>query len=423
MASKLFRAKSKKNKVYHPGDVRDIGQEVEGLRSEVEIVSEQTSYDQSSQNMIHFKLPTQGNIDYRRGLLLFQLSITNSNAAATYTRLAQGAWSPINEVVLENKGTSIERGKEFSYLMSIYNELLSTRISQDTVGNALYGIGTAAERNSWASSAKWYAIPIPFKIFQQHIIPHGMTQLWEMKLYINSNPSQYIESDGGTNSGHLTITISNPKLLVEKVEQVPQWEGQMRSLLTSEEGLVVPFFDFEHRREHHQSNQLAFKIDHQSTSTDHILVFQRDNTTLGSTANNDKYLLWNKFDLKSMQIQRGTSYFPQEPIDLDEFDNIRAYITALKWIEKHQPTYHHDMEPPEALTISNFLNYRFFSLVDFEAHPGTKLMNNFGSRSSDDKMTLNLLYTSVPANQLRVDLFIGHWKKARITPRGVSIFT
>ena len=183
-----------------------------GKRKEFRMPPEASTYTSNSTNIIRFFFNNSGLIDFTRGFLAFDLTITAPGS--TYARVAQGIWSVFNRVRLTT-GAELEDMREYGRMQTL---LWETNRDPD-VGAALgevYGYGTQAERNVWGATAnKDYTMPLLCGLFLTGPLTMGLfRQRLQLELYIE-DVLRCIETDS---PGGIVLTFTNVYFHYETLE-------------------------------------------------------------------------------------------------------------------------------------------------------------------------------------------------------------
>lgn len=194
-----------------------------GTRKEFRLPPAASTYATNTDNIVRFFFNNDSVIDFTRGGIAFDLTITAPGA--TYVRLAQGVWSIFNRVRLTT-GVELEDIREYGRLHSSLFEMYREPDVGAVLGE-VYGYGTQAERNTWgATAANDYMMPLLAGLFLSGPLPMGIfSQRVQLELYLE-DPLRCVETDS---AGPVVITLTNVYFHYEVLHLSPMTTSQLIS--------------------------------------------------------------------------------------------------------------------------------------------------------------------------------------------------
>jgi hypothetical protein len=360
-----------------------------GARKEVKMPPENTSYSTSSNNIVRFFFTNSDIIDFSRGGIAFDVTITPP-PGATYCRLAQGAWSLFNRVRLTNNGRELEDIREYNRLHSLLFE--STR--EPDVGAVLgsvYGYGTQAQRNAWgATPSKDYMTPLLCGLFLSGPVPTEVfTKRLQLELYLE-DPRKCIETDG---VGVPVITLTNIQFHFEVLFLSEPTRTSFVAQAMS--GSKYPYKSFIFYQQNITGARSDIAIPHASEAIDGFINFMVDATTVNDMTVNNKFLTWNNNQCTDHTLKINNEFWPVEPCLA--LDDPQSYLMYLRWIEKWKigGTYTN----PPTISFEDYNQDRFLIIYQLEAFPGEGLVNQLSTTNGGNNVFLRLNLAVNPVNQ------------------------
>lgn len=370
--------------------------------------SDDSTYCSTNNNVVRITLPNSQIIDFRRGSL--QFTATLAKTGGSYVRLSQYASCWIDRLEIFAGSTLIEQITGYNLVTSSVFEMASEPTVNSTMGGALWGFGSQAQRSIWGATDKTYNIPLASGILQECILPlKYISDTIEIRLTMAAVNS-FIETDGTLP----VLTLSNVKLLADSVES-PGYEQLVKSELEAK-GLTLGF----HSPDYAQSNTFngafwSVLINQKASNIERVQIIIRDPTVINDTTKNDRLMNYEFPDLNSAQLKFNGLIFPEQPIDLTN-GATQAYIEYARAMGK----WNIGGVFLDGTTIdgNDFVDDRFVLFFNLDSNPGDGLVNPLGTTNNTTQMLMELRLNSAPAQGKIVESIVWYLNNIYITPRG-----
>jgi len=358
-------------------------------RKEMKFPTESSVYSNVSNNIVRFNFQNTDIIDFSRGGIAFDLTLTAPGA--TYCRVSQGVWSIFERVRLVHGAEELEDIRENNRLQSLLFEVMREPDVGAVLGHC-YGYGTQAQRNAWgATPAKDYMMPIICGLFLSGPIP---TEVFKKKLILElylANWQNCLETDA---PGPVTITLTNCYFHYE-VLQIPE---PLRSTFVSNAmaGGSYPYKSFAYYNQAMvPANQNDLAIPHSSANIDCFINFMINTNDISNPAVNDKFLTWNKNTCTEHTLRINNEFFPIEPAQAQS--DPQSYLMFLRWIDKWRIG--GIFQNPPTISFDNYNADRFLIIYQMESFPREGLVNQLSTANSGNNTFLRVRFTAAPVNQ------------------------
>ena len=355
-----------------------------GTRNEFKLPPAASTYSTSSDNIVRFFFNNDNIIDFTRGGIAFDVTITAPGA--TYVRVEQGIWSIFNRVRLTT-GAELEDIREYGRIHASLFELYREPLVGGILGET-YGFGTQAERNIWgATPSKDYAMPLLCGLFLTGVLPMQIfTQRLQLELYME-DPTKCIETDS---PGPVSITLTNIYFHYE----VLQLEASMtRSLLMAATGGVrYPYKTFVYYTLPVIAATMDLLIPHSSTGIEGFISFMVQNNNQNDMTANNKKLIWLKNGCQQHQLRINNAFYPLEPTQA--FEDPQSYLEMLRLVQKWLlgGVY----KNPPVISFTEYNTNRFAIVNQLETYPGEGLVNNLSTAEGGNNVFLRLWLNAAP---------------------------
>ncbi len=355
-----------------------------GTRKEFRLPPAASSYATNSDNIVRFFFNNSNIIDFTRGGIAFDVTITAPGA--TYVRASQGIWSAFNRVRLTT-GQELEDIREYGRLASSLFEMYR----EPGVGGILgevYGYGTQAERNTWGATAnKDYMMPLLAGLFLSGPLPMTIfTQRLQLELYME-DPLRYIETDS---AGPVTVSLTNIYFHYEVLELSPMMATTLTSAAVA--GVRYPYKSFVFYTQPVIAATQDLLIPHSSPGIDGFIHFMVQNNNANDMTVNNKFLTWLFNNTTQHQLRINNEFFPLEPTQVQ--DDPQSYLEYLRLVGKWQlgGVY----KDPPTISISAYSSNRFIIVNQLETYPGDGLVNNMSTAEGGNNVFLRLWMSVAP---------------------------
>jgi hypothetical protein len=337
-------------------------------------------------NIIRFNLPNANIIDFTKGGLAFDLTLTVATPG-TYIRVANHVSSIINRVVIRTS-QQLEDIRDYNRLYSIINSMNREPLVGAVLGEVT-GQGTQFQRNVWgATPNKDYIIPLLCGLFLSSPIPMRLfTEQLVLELYIE-NPQNCIETDG---TGIITIGITNLFWHAEKLELSSDVEAMFLG-----QGMGYIKFPYKtfivYNSPILQTGQQDINVPHQSDGIDGIISIMNRTDQASNPTVDDKYNLWPANNITQWYSKINNDFFPEEPIQagLDP----QAYLSFLRFINKWD--FGGVYKNPPVISFTAYSTNKFIMINDYQTFRNEGLVNDLSTAQSGNQTLIRMTLNGAP---------------------------
>lgn len=368
-----------------------------GNRKEFRLPSISGSYSTTTDKIVRFNFNNSGLIDFRRGYLSFDISVTTTGG--TYKRISQGIWSIFNRLVLKT-GRTLEDIREYNLFHSLLFEATKSYDVQDVLGPDAYGYATQAVRELKANNTTNYSMPVICGFMLSGIVPLGaLQQVLQLEMYLDE-PTKFVETDGTQPN----VTLTNIFFHYEVLELGDEFTAAVKSMTTSGGGLCYPFRTFTYYTQPVITALSNLVVPHSSSGIETYVSILRRSDNMNTTTANDKFLTWNKMDAFDCQIRFNNDFFPLEPIQYDG-DQLQGYTNYLKWVDSWRLAGIYTKVTP-TITAQAFNTNRFIIVNNLETYPNEGLVSDKNTTMAGNNVFLRLQLNQSPAFPVSCETFV-----------------
>jgi len=316
-------------------------------------------------------------------------------------------------------------------------------VVESKLGQDLLGVGTIADRTTWAATTTEYVIPVNLGFLRTGILPfgficndggreyRGLEGFHDLEFYL-ADPTLYIETDGTSP----TVYLSEVRLDYVKIEG-KEYEKKLANHFRSGNCALSWKSIDRYQNPCFQVSQLL-KIAHRARFIDWIVNVFTDldaqQTTGPTTANNNRRWNYPKLTVESFQFKDAplggqNSIFPSEAVDTKVLA-LSAYELYLRWCQGWSVDGFPRYAPQLTLTDFNgpstskglFLMIGDFrSNVTEDRNQDNNIVNLFSSDNNYSDMKLDLRLASAPSLSTAVNHFIQYSVVMKVTREGAVI--
>lgn len=376
-------------------------------RKEVKLASDFPQYITTGNRKIRFTVPNSGFADFRKGYLSFNLTLL-VGGAPTYSRLANMVSSIFERFRLTGANSGdIENVQNFN-LIKQFEHATTVEPDVDDVLGEVYGVGTQAQRNLWATATKQYVMPLGSNALGIDIWPLKYMTDNLIVEYTLDDPTRHVETDGTTP----VITLDNVQLHYDKLVPDPAWEKTVATAIGSQ-GLEMGYRATEVYQNVIAASNSSNIINHRSAAVDYVACVLRTASTLGTLTTNDRLSTWIPSNVTNYYMKLNNDLHPEEPIDST---TRQAYLALLRFMGK----WHVDGLQVDAPTISpaDFASNRFIMTLDLRQNLDKELINQTDTSHMASDITFEVRMSAPPPAQLQMDSFVQYYTAVFITPQG-----
>lgn len=389
------------------------------LREPVKVRASSTSYISNGNNEIIVQLSNDGNYDFRRGYLTFDVQL--SATGATYVRLAQGVWC-IFYRMRTLLGFELENIQEYNRLFSLLWEALNDDRQSSVLALELMGIGTPLDRDIWGTQIKNYAMPLLSGFFDKDLLPLMMfTQIAELRLTMG-DATTFVETDGTSP----IVTITNFQFHCERISASSPFNVKVKSEIALS-GLTLSFPTFQYYSQGlaaGSANLNSIFVNHKSASMLSILQVWTPQGTVNTTTVNDKFVTWPRLTDKH-QFKIFGRFYPEEAVTYPAITAAEAYFTYLNWLTEEWQLSGELRGTPAPISNLEFTQgNEFIIILDVKGFPFDKeVINALGTENSTVQLQFDAYIPVALPVAYRSDFFVQYQRQIYINPQGVAVVT
>lgn len=262
-------------------------------------------------NVAQFTLPTSNILDFSRGS--FRFTAVLGKTGGTYVRASNNIQTAIERIAVIVGGQTLVDERQWNLQVNIPTQVVATPNWQNSVGFIMQGVGTQAQRNSYAAG-KQYEIPLSSGILTSQPLPLPvMSEQVLIKIYWAS-PSDWIETDG-TNP---TFNITGMQLFFDQY-QFPagtNYIEALRAKMMSSGKIEIPFTSVDHQNATiSTAGRSTIQIPTRKKSIRAYYAIMRDAASISNPAVNDKLETYNYNSCQSFQWKVNNTQIPERVVD------------------------------------------------------------------------------------------------------------
>lgn len=363
-----------------------------------------SQYATNSDKTVRIRLRPDNLINLRRGCVKFTVTVSNLTNQ-TYCRLAQGIWSIWDWIKVWN-GSELEYQQNYG----LQHSMIFETFRQPEVGDVdgpLYGYGTQAERNYWATQQMTYQCPLLLGLFLSSNFPAGLLQQQiELQLQLN-DPTRFVETDSSTTP---VITLTNIYLHYD-VLYVDDGIWNSIKTVAASSGICMPYKSFNWYNVNVLSQNNTFNIPHVSGGIETLYFIVRDGSAYSSMTTNDKFLTWLNDNVYETQLQINNDWFPTESVKYGGAtpgSDTQGYYELLKlqgtWM------FQGNLTTPCTISPYEFNTNRFLIPYQMNPFPGEGLISPITTTQNATSMNLKFNMSGVPPANRVMDIFVCYSK-------------
>jgi len=389
--------------------------------------------------IIRWKIPSNGNaiVDFKKAKVYITFSVgVNAPWSARPSALA---WNIIERLRLEQGGQYVEDRRFFNLQESMVYTTQTHINQQVTTGVALYGDGSAAQRN--ARSGGWeYVLPFPTTCLTKAPLPwfamspekRSTTALpdtfiqWEL-----AKPEDFVEVFGGVGAvTGLTWTVT--RMQIEYEELYP--EGGPQAILSK--WLSPSLFATRGGFPRIWFRSFLTNVYPLTTSTEQNIYIDMKLSSINTifatfryTANTSNPQIYSKhttyiskadMNLIEYQWEINSCLWPDKPVSLVDPSWVEGYVKYLEaWGMYHSRGIQQEVTP---ITIDQFLNDKFLAVFDgvqFAFSPA--MLNPVSTANSGSIIQLRIKFSIPPPAGIEVVIHNYHWKVLNFGSNGGAV--
>lgn len=337
------------------------------------------------------EIPRNEVVDFRRGWFEFGLTLGTTAGVPAYKRASNGIWTCVRSMELRVGDRLVQKIDHYNMVQSILYHAQVTADAEVSDG-ALYGIGTQADRNTWGSATRTYALPIGLhSMTKETIATFGKIHHARMKIrIIFDDPSRWVELPAGFTP---TFSVTNLRLVYDQVF-VPVGYKQSLGMYHATTGIKTVFDDFIVFETAFDTSNVAVKLTPNKMSVRSLVTVFIDDANRNDPTVNDKFEFFQRLGLIQYQHKFQNQYYQEKPVQVTTA--IEVYQEFQRWRGALNGS--GNFFTPHRLGFEQFYNGDSF-MVAVDLNTSTDDPNSINNVSTHDEgdIDIEFQFTAPPA--------------------------
>lgn len=399
------------------------------------------SYSGNGNKQIRIDIPKEHIWDFTTAYLSADVVVTSNgipvNANPGYIRLANGTWNMFERVRHLSNLQPIEEMYPYNLIFN-FQWIFEQSQEYENLYGELFGVGTQAQRNAWATGVRRYHFPIDLGWINSGPFPAKYINPLQSIEILLADPNQCIES----NYGNLGYTLSNVQLHAYKLTQkfpgvindargISWEEGFARLIRSGGYKVMLDYWDWYQNAP--LSQQGDYLIPVKTAAIQGIYTVLGNSNNISNPLLNDRLLTYPKLNVNQYWLRVFQKLYPEQPVECRD-NAIEAYQFYVNWVNCWHfsgfPS--NDPSDPDPITeiplsISEFNTDAFAMIADFRSVRKVPSINPlFNTDSSTSDIRFYLRFETGPAPNPPVGTCLYHFVRSSsifgITPDG-NVYT
>lgn len=381
---------------------------------------------------IRWKIPSSSVITLDFRLTAIYVTVNVAVDAPHLARISNFAWNMFNRFRLEQHGQYIE-DRTYWNLQETFNFWCKALPNQfTTVGEGLYGSGSAAGRNAKAAGHE-YALPLPTDALAKTVFPWfqllnqngvyvsstlpDVTMIWQV-----APPAEWIEVyNGAAPAANVRYTITKMEI---EYDEITVESGNTEAFLRFWHGDApepIPLIWWETFDTKiiplTTGIEQFLTLDIKMKSISYIACTVRNTLTTGDPFTYDKFETWTGpdaagFPLLEYDWALNNNNWPDRPISLADPGNVQSYKKFLELFGNfYSRGVHMDVT---AIGPVEHATDKFVLAYDANQYPFSgKLVGPVSTERSSKYVTLHLKFSGAPAANQELVVHTVYWRRWR----------
>jgi hypothetical protein len=371
-------------------------------------------YSGNTNKLIRFDIPKEQIWDFTTGYISGRVTLTHGNTTVDgnpgYIRLKNGSWNLIERMRHLSNLQPVEEIYPFNvvYNWQYFFENAKTYINEY---RELFGLGTQAERNAWATEERSYFFPCDLGFISSGPFPAKFIapmQSIELQLI---DPSQCIE----TNYSQFGYEITSLRIHAHKLQsKFPgavneytgvTWEEGFRQYVTSGQYSVM-FDQWDYYQNAPVLQNGDYLIPVKTAAIQGIYTFFGNNQAQSNPLVNDYNTTFPKLDVSQFFLRVFTRQWPSQPVDCQNDNGTEPYEMYVNLVNAWHMSGFPQNNPNEPdpineipINLQDFNDDRFCMVADFRSIRKTPSINPiFNSDNTSSDIRFYLTFKNPPPN-------------------------
>lgn len=271
-------------------------------------------------------------LDFSQAYLAFSASCTSSDSTNVF--FTQGIWNLISRIRVLCGSYVLMDQLEKNVFESFNYAFCRASNYDSTIAYSNQGVGSVAQRQSWAQAGKTYVIPlnIPFLTSEQMIMANN--QGFIIEFYLAPAAAVICNAANTLTTATLNYTISNPRIRCHEV----RYQNDLQSALVALTPVAYPYTNYKQFSTQilAGSSTFQYSIPIKVQSVRRIIAFMRPSTDINNPAITDALTTDFQYNgCLQYQLRVDNDYFPPQPISAGGTSGPeQAYLEALDCMDK-----------------------------------------------------------------------------------------
>lgn len=341
-------------------------------------------YSTDGNKIVRFKLPNDGNYQFKRGFLKFRLDITHPVGAiapvGAYQALPFGVWNVFDRVRELNSTQLITETNGYNRVYSMRYAIRQDPDVQAAQQGQFMGCTNLPARKTLGLLSSYYECPLQLGFFSAGIMPfHAMGDQF-LELYL-AEPNTYLE----TNWPASIVSLSNIEFHVEKISDLALERELFDEVMKGQFRIHFRKWDIFQNIVTGPSQNLV--ISHKANIFNNVMSMYFNTNDTNNTLLFDKFYTWLKYQTTDFQFRLANELIPEIPVECRGIA-LEAYTDLIRWTN----SWNLEGIGQDACNIDNdaFNNNQFVIVGDFESNPDSGFANNVSTRKANPDLQLLL---------------------------------
>jgi hypothetical protein len=359
-----------------------------------------TPFTTDGNRIIRFELPTDGNYDFTRGWLKFNVAITHPAGTPTpgtpVIALPNGFHNLFQRARHFSDTQLIEELNDYGRVVSFIWVTRQYPPVADKLGT-LVGFNTITSRQALGLTNQECSMGLKMGFINAGIMPlHAMPKQY-LELHL-ADPTSYLETNWTAN----TVTVSNMEWHYEKISGI-EYHNRMWNLVQT--GRFRVHFDTWQTYQNVnigtvQDLTIAVK-NNIFSGVFSVFINTNDTNNMDTSPYYQKFFQWPKLTIHDYQYRIAGEWWPELPVDCTGQGRTN-YFDYANWVDGWK--FDAILEDTPNMDIDEFNGVNdpdgygsFVIMGDFSNDPGTGLLNNLSTRKLSPDLQIRLRLDSAPA--------------------------
>lgn len=271
-------------------------------------------------------------LDFSQAFLDFQASCTSSDSTNVF--FTNGIWNLFSRIRVLVGSYVIMDQLEKNVFESFNYAFCRASNYDSTVGYSIQGIGSVAQRQSWAQAGKTYIVPLNIPVLTSEEMIMANNQGFTIEFYLAPASAVVCNAAGTSGTATLNYTITNPRIRCHEV----RYQDDLQRALVSLSPVVYPYVNYKQFSTQILAGSTTFQytIPVKVQGLIRLLAFMRPSADVNNPAVTD--CLTTDFAYNNClqyQLRVDNDYYPPQPLSAGGTAGPeQAYLECLACMDK-----------------------------------------------------------------------------------------